>query len=67
MENNTWQIDENLYKVHISADVFEELKKEFKVENAAKYMKDGVVIAYDIMVDEKKLKKVIKRLEEFDC
>ena len=29
MENNTWQIDEDLYKVHISADVFEELIKEF--------------------------------------
>jgi hypothetical protein len=30
-------------------------------------MKDGDIIAYDIMVDEKKLKKVLKRLEEFDC
>ena len=29
MENNIWQINENLYKVHLSADVFEELKKEF--------------------------------------
>ena len=30
METNYWQIDENLYKVHISADVFEELIKEVK-------------------------------------
>ena len=67
MENDTWQIDENLYKVHISADVFEELIKEFKVEDAAKYMKDGEIFAYDIMIKEDKLKKVIKRLEEFDC
>ena len=35
METNYRQIDKNLYKVHISADVFEELVKEFKVEDAA--------------------------------
>ena len=67
MENNTWQIDEDLYKVHLSADVFEELTKEFEVEDTAKYMKDGEIFAYDIMIKEDKLKKVIKRLEEFDC
>ena len=67
MENNTWQIDDNLYKVYISADVYNELEEDFKKDQAAKYMKDGDIIAYDIMVDEKKLKKVLKRLEEFDC
>ena len=44
-----------------------ELEQDFKIDEAAKYMKDGDIIAYDIMVDEKKLKKVLKRLEEFDC
>ena len=67
MEKNYWQIDDNLYKVYISADVYNELEQDFKIDEAAKYMKDGDVIAYDIMVDEKKLKKVLKRLEEFDC
>ena len=67
MEKNYWQIDDNLYKVYISADVYNELEQDFKIEEAAKYIKDGDVIAYDIMVDEKKLKKVLKRLEEFDC
>jgi hypothetical protein len=67
METNYWQIDENLYKVYISADIYNELEKDFKEDEAAKYIKDGDVIAYDIMVDSKKLKKVLKRLEEFDC
>ena len=67
MEKNYWQINEDLYKVHISADVYNELEEDFKKDQAAKYMKDGDIIAYDIMVDEKKLKKVLKRLEEFDC
>ena len=67
MEKNYWQIDDNLYKVYISADVYDELEEDFKKDQAAKYMKDGDIIAYDIMVDEKKLKKVLKRLEEFDC
>ena len=67
MEKNYWQIDDNLYKVFISADVYNELEEDFKKDQAAKYMKDGDIIAYDIMVDEKKLKKVLKRLEEFDC
>ena len=67
MENNTWQIDEDLYKVHISADVFEELKKEFNVENTAKYMKNGEIFAYDIMVTEEKLKRVNKKLKEIGC
>ena len=67
MEKNYWQIDDNLYKVYISADVYNELEEDFKKDQAAKYMKDGDIIAYDIMVDKKKLKKVLKRLEEFDC
>ena len=66
MENNTWQIDENLYKVHLSADVFEKLIKEFEVENTAKYMKNGEIFAYDIMVTKEKLKRVNKKLKEID-
>ena len=66
METNYWQIDEDLYKVHISADVFEKIVKEFSVENAAKYMKDGEVFAYDIMVTKEKLKRVNKKLKEID-
>ena len=67
MEKNYWQIDDNLYKVYISADVYNELEEDFKKDQAAKYMKDGDIIAYDIIVDKKKLEKVLKRLEEFDC
>ena len=67
MENNIWQINENLYKVYLSADVFEELKKEFNVENTAKYMKNGEIFAYDIMVTEEKLKRVNKKLKEIGC
>ena len=67
MEKNYWQIDDNLYKVYISADVYNELEEDFKKDQAAKYMKDGDIIAYDIIVDKKKLEKVLKRLEEFNC
>ena len=67
MENNTWQIDENLYKVHISSDIYGKLKEEFNIVDTAKYIKEGEVFAYDIMVDKDELKKVTKRLEEFDC
>ena len=67
MEKNYWQIDDNLYKVYISADIYDELEQDFKIDEAAKYIKDGDIIAYDIMVDKKKLEKVLKRLEEFDC
>ena len=67
MEKNYWQIDENLYKVHISADVFDELEQDFNVSDMAKYMKGGEVCAYDIMVKKDKLQEVLKRLEEFDC
>jgi hypothetical protein len=67
MEKNYWQINENLYKVHISADVFDELEQDFNVSDMAKYMKDGDIIAYDIMVKKDKLQDVLKRLEEFDC
>ena len=67
MEKNYWQIDDDLYKVHISADVFNELEEDFIVDDIAKYMKDGEIYAYDIMVKEDELQKVITRLEEFDC
>ena len=66
MEKHTWQIDEDLYKVHLSADVFEELTKEFEVDDTAKYMKDGEIFAYDIMVTKEKLKRVNKKLKEID-
>jgi len=67
MEKNYWQINDDLYKVYISADVYNELEEDLKIDETAKYIKDGDIIAYDIMVDKKKLKKVLKRLEEFDC
>ena len=67
MENNTWQIDDNLYKVHISSDVYGKLKEEFNIKNTCKYMKKGEIFAYDIIVDKDELKKVTKRLGEFDC
>ena len=67
MEKNYWQIDDDLYKVHISADVFNELEQDFIVDDIAKYMKDGEIYAYDIMAKEDKLQDVLKRLKEFDC
>ena len=67
MEKNYWQIDDDVYKVHISADVFDELEQDFNVSDIAKYMKDGDIIAYDIMVKKDKLQDVLKRLKEFDC
>ena len=67
MEKNYWQINEDLYKVHISADVFDELEKDFNVSDMAKYIKDGDIYVYDIMVKKDKLQEVLKRLEEFDC
>tara|TARA_Y100000389_G_C17284281_1_gene424602 strand:+ start:376 stop:579 length:204 start_codon:yes stop_codon:yes gene_type:complete len=67
MEKNYWQIDDDIYKVHISADVFNELEEDFIVDDIAKYMKDGEIYAYDIMVKEDKLQDVLKRLKEFDC
>jgi hypothetical protein len=67
MEKNYWQIDDDVYKVHISADVFDELEQDFIVDDIAKYMKDGKIYAYDIMVKEDKLQDVLKRLKEFDC
>ena len=67
MEKNYWQIDDDLYKVHISADVFNELEIDFIVDDIAKYIKDGEIYAYDIMVKEDKLQDVLKRLKEFDC
>ena len=67
MENNTWQIDENLYKVHISSDIYVEIKEDFNIVDICKYYKKGEIFAYDIMVDKDELKKVTKRLEEFDC
>lgn len=67
MEKNYWQIDDDVYKVHISADVFDELEQDFIVDDIAKYIKDGKIYAYDIMVKEDKLQDVLKRLKEFDC
>ena len=67
MENDTWQIDENLFKVHISSDTYKEIKEDFNIQDICKYYKKGEIFAYDIIVDEDELKKVTKRLEEFDC
>ena len=67
MEKNYWQINDNLYKVYMSADVFTELKKELEIQDVAKYIKDGDVYAYDIIVKKNRLQEVLKRLEEFDC
>ena len=67
MEKNYWQINDNLYKVYMSADVFTELEKELEIQDVAKYIKDGDVYAYDIIVKKNRLQKVLKRLEEFDC
>jgi len=67
MEKNYWQIDDDLYKVYMSADVFTELEKELKIQDVAKYMKDGDIYAYDIIVKKNRLQEVLKRLEEFDC
>ena len=67
MEKNYWQINDDLYKVYMSADVFTELEKELKIQDVAKYIKDGDVYAYDIIVKKNRLQEVLKRLEEFDC
>lgn len=67
MERNYWQINDNLYKVYMSADVFTELEKELEIQDVAKYIKDGDVYAYDIIVKKNRLQEVLKRLEEFDC
>ena len=67
MEKNYWQINDDLYKVYMSADVFIELEKELEIQDTAKYIKDGNVYAYDIVVKKNRLQEVLKRLEEFDC
>jgi len=67
MEKNYWQINDDLYKVYMSADVFTELEKELEIQDTAKYIKDGDVYAYDIIVKKNRLQEVLKRLEEFDC
>ena len=67
MEKNYWQINDNLYKVYMSADVFTELEKELEIQDVAKYIKDGNVYEYDIIVKKNRLQEVLKRLEEFDC
>jgi hypothetical protein len=51
----------------MSADVFIELEKELKIQDVSKYIKDGDVYAYDIIVEKNRLQEVLKRLEEFDC
>ena len=67
METNYWQIDEDLYKVHISSDVYMEIKEDFNIVDVCKYYKKGDIFAYDIMVKEDELKRVLTRLKEFDC
>ncbi len=67
METNYWQIDEDLYKVHISSDVYMEIKEDFNIVDVCKYYKKGDIFAYDIMVKEDELKQVLTRLKEFDC
>ena len=67
METNYWQIDEDLYKVHISSDVYIEIKEDFNIVDVCKYYKKGDIFAYDIMVKEDNLQDVLKRLKEFDC
>tara|TARA_X000001388_G_scaffold54232_1_gene39807 strand:- start:5 stop:208 length:204 start_codon:yes stop_codon:yes gene_type:complete len=67
MEKNYWQIDDDLYKVHMSSDVYMKIKEDFSIVDICKYFKKGKIFAYDIMVKEDELKKVLKRLEEFDC
>ena len=67
MEKNYWQINDDLYKVYMSADVFTELEKELEIQDTAKYIKDGNIYAYDIIVKKNRLQEVLKRLEEFDC
>jgi hypothetical protein len=44
-----------------------EIKEDFNIESSCKYMKDGKIFAYDIIVKEDKLKQVLTRLKEFDC
>ena len=67
METNYWQIDEDLYKVHISSDVYIEIKEDFNIVDVCKYYKKGDIFAYDIMVKEVELKQVLTRLKELDC
>ena len=67
METNYWQIDKDLYKVHISSDVYMEIKEDFNIVDVCKYYKKGDIFAYDIMVKEDELKQVLTRLKEFDC
>ena len=52
--------------MHISSDIYVEIKEEFNIQDICKYYKKGEIFAYDIMVDGDELKKVTKRLEEFD-
>ena len=44
-----------------------DIKEDFNIQSICKYMKKGEIFAYDIIVDKDELKKVTKRLEEFDC
>ena len=41
--------------------------EDFSIVDICKYFKKGEIFAYDIMVKKDELKKVLKRLEEFDC
>jgi len=68
MENNIWQIDDGIYKVHVrDMDAYAKIKEFLKSNENNWYKKDGVIFAYDVTVEEKKLKEVKKILKEFDC
>jgi|TARA_B100002019_G_scaffold226308_1_gene199353 hypothetical protein len=51
----------------MSSDVYMEIKEDFSIVDICKYFKKGEIFAYDIMIKEDELQKVLKRLEEFDC
>ena len=42
MEKNYWQIDDNLYKVYISSDVYNELEKDFKIDKMLNILKTEI-------------------------
>ena len=66
MENNIWQIDEGIYRVHITdLDAYAKVKDFLNSNENNWYKKDGVIFAYDITVSENKLKEVKKILKEF--
>ena len=68
MENNIWQIDEGIYRVHITdLDGYAKVKDFLNSNENNWYKKAGVIFANDITVSENKLKEVKKILKEFGC